>query len=363
VLIVAPWGERAGGAEQMLFTILKGLDRSVIEPEVGFLADGPFVREIADLGIDAWTVPAGRLRNPLAFGRAVAALGRRLRSSGAADVVAWSAKTQLYVGLARLLYAREARVVWWRHSLAAGHWLDRLATLVPARAVGCSSRACATAQRSLRPRRRTFVVYPGVDVAAGASGTAVRASLGLAESDWVVGIVGRLQPWKGQDKVLRSVAALRERGLEAVGLVVGGTPFGRSESYPAELRELADRLGVGGHVIFTGQVDDPTGLYPAMDAFVSATEGEPFGIVVAEAMAAGIPVVAFAGGGPRELVEDGVSGILVRSEAALVDALAGLASDPTRAAALADAGRRRALESFSGAASAAAFTRELARLG
>jgi glycosyltransferase involved in cell wall biosynthesis len=363
VLIVAPWGERSGGAEEMLFTILKRLDRSLIEPQVGFLSDGPFVSEVEALGIEAWAEPAGRLRNPIAFGRAVAALGRRLRSSGTGEVVAWSAKTQLYVGVARLLFARERRMVWWRHSLSRGHWLDRAATLVPARAVGCSSRACATVQGSLRPHRPTFVVYPGVELPADGDRAAAREALGLGESDWVVGIVGRLQPWKGQDKVVRSVAGLRRRGVDAVGLVVGGTPFGRSASYPAELRELAARLAVAEHVIFTGQVDDPAGLYPAMDAFVSATRGEPFGIAVAEAMAAGIPVVAFAEGGPREIVENGVSGILVESEAGLVDALAGLAVDPARAAAVGEAGKRRAEERFSAAASAASFARQIASRG
>src|SRR5262249_3736407 len=155
-------------------------------PEVGFLADGPFVGEVAALGIEAWTEPAGRLRNPIAFGRAVAALGRRLRASGTGEVVAWSAKTQLYVGIACLIFARGRRVVWWRHSLSADHWLDRAATFVPARAVGCSSRACAAVQASLRPRRPTFVVYPGVELAAHGDREAAREALGLTGADWVV---------------------------------------------------------------------------------------------------------------------------------------------------------------------------------
>jgi FkbM family methyltransferase len=355
VLIVAPWGERAGGAEQMLWTILRNLDRSVIEPEVGFLSDGPFVAEVAALGIDTWVVPAGRLRNPIAYVRTVLRLGRRIRRSNASVVVAWSAKTQIYLGVARLLLTREHRGIWWQHAIPTGHWIDRLATLAPTDAVGCSSSACATSQARMRPRRRTYVAYPGVDAGEEPEdGRALRAELGIRSDSWVIGVVGRLQPWKRQDRVIRAVAQLRARNVPAVGLVVGGSAFGLSQSYPSDLQELAVDLRVAEHTVFTGQVDDPSAFYAAMDVFVNATESEPFGIALVEAMAAGLPVVAFAKGGPAEIVRDDVSGRLVSTDEELVDVLASLASNPDLAHQLGKAATSRARE-FGGRRSAEAF--------
>jgi glycosyltransferase involved in cell wall biosynthesis len=323
VLIVGPWGERAGGAEEMLWTILRNLNRSMVEPEVGFLSDGPFVAEVTSLGIQT-----GRLRNPLAYANAVRELGVRLRHSNASVVVAWSAKTHLYLGIARLLFTRRRRSAWWQHALPSpGHWIDKLATLIPTTEVGCSSQASAAAQRLLRPQRPTFVVYPGVDPGKPGDRAAVRASLGIDPEAWVVGTVGRLQPRKGQDKVIRAVAKLRARGVPAAALIVGGTAFGLSETYPCELRELARDIGVAEHTTFTGQVDSASPFHAAMDVFVNATHGEAFGIAIVEAMAAGLPVVAFASGGPTEIIETGASGILVSSDGDLVEALAMLATD------------------------------------
>ena len=138
LLIVAPWGERVGGAEEMLWTILRHLDRTQIQPEVGFLSPGPFVDEIASLGITSWSMPATRLRNPVGDARTVVALARRFRSSRPDVVLAWSAKAHVYVGVAALMARYHGRVLWWQHAIASGHWLERLATVIPAHGVGCS---------------------------------------------------------------------------------------------------------------------------------------------------------------------------------------------------------------------------------
>ena len=85
-----------------------------------------------------------------------------------------------------------------------------------------------------------------------------------------------------------------------------------------------------------------------MDVAVNASEEEPFGIVLIEAMAAGVPVVAVARGGPRDIVESGVSGMLAPSgePAALADAIEALLADPQRRAAIAAAGQKRCRERF-----------------
>lgn len=357
LLVVAPWGERAGGAEEMLWTTLRHLDRDLVEPEVGFLSPGPFVDEVASLGIRAWSLRATRLRNPLGYTRSVVSLVGRLRRDRPEVVLAWSAKAHLFLGVAALLARRPAHVLWWQHAIPTGHWLDRLATVIPAAAVGCSSRACEEGQGRLSPRRPTFVVYPGVELDE-PEVTPARSDLSISKDAWVVGIVGRLQPWKGQHRVIRAVAQLRADGIDAVGLVVGGSAFALSLPYAAELASLARDLGVAGSVVFTGQVPDARPYYALMDVVVNASDDEPFGISVVEAMVADRPVVAFGSGGPAEIIEDGKSGVLTSSDR-LVSALAGIHADRELATRIASAGRERARSVFGAEPAAASFARAI----
>ena len=351
VIFVVPWGERLGGAEQKLMTILRYVDRERIDPTVVFLGDGPWVHEVRALGIPAEVFPSGRLRQPLRFARTVVAITRSLRRRRPDVVIAWSAKTHLYVGPASLLSGLRRRALWWQLNIPTGEWIDRLATLVPARAVACSSGAAAKGQSALWPRRQTLVVQPGVsqpvlppaeDVAA------LRKRLGIPAERVVIGIVGRLQPWKRQDLVLRATAILLDGGLDVHALIVGGTPYGFSLEYPAALDRLANELGIADRIAFTGQVADPTVYLAAMDVFVLATAAEPFGLVLLEAMAMGRAVVAYDAGGPAEIVEQGVSGVLIPESgpAGLAQAIAPLSLDPAFRERLGEGGRRRWLQRF-----------------
>ena len=124
-----------------------------------------------------------------------------------------------------------------------------------------------------------------------------------------IGIVGRLAPWKGQDVFLRAFAgAVPEPEVRAV--VVGSAIFGE-EDYATELRELAARLGVADRVEFTGFRQDVLAEFQKLDLLVHASVlTEPFGTVVFEAMAAGLPVIAARSGGVAEYIEHGRHGLL-----------------------------------------------------
>jgi glycosyltransferase involved in cell wall biosynthesis len=368
VAIVAPWGERLGGAEEMLWLALRHCDRGRLEPALIFLGSGPFVEEVSGLGIVAEVVPAGRLRHPRTTLAAVRGLAAALRRLQPDLLLCWSAKTHIYGAPAARIAGMGNRVIWWQHQIPGRHWVDRLATLLPARAVGCSSDACRQAQESLRPRRRpTFVVNPGIDLEAVRKGAAggLRERLGIPPGRAVAGIVGRLQPWKGQDRFLTALAQLRQRGLDVHGLLVGGGAYGRSPRYVAELERLIPRLGLSDFVTLTGQVDDPAPYFELMDVAVNASQGEPFGIVLLEAMAAGVPMVAVGEGGPLDIVEPGVTGTLVtdgRPET-LAAAIGDLLADPRQRAAMSAASERRCRERFGAQAMADRLTANLAEFG
>lgn len=350
VLIVAPWGERLGGAEEMLMTALRYLDRDRVEATVVFLGPGDFEREVAGLGFPTEVIPAGRLRQPGETGRTIVRLSRRLRRDRPDLMLNWSAKAHIYGAPAAALAGRARHLAWWQHQIPEGHWTERLATALPARAIGCSSRAGLEGQQRRFPRRRCFVVTPGVELDDGgpASGDDLRERLGIPAGRPVVGLVGRLQPWKGQDRLLQALARLRDGGWDVHGLLVGGDAYDLSPDYAADLERLIPKLGLGGRVTLTGQVEDARPYLSLMDVAVNASDPEPFGIVLIEAMAAAVPVVAVGRGGPLDIVEPGVTGMLARSgePAELAAAIEPLLADPGRRAEMGAAGRRRCRERF-----------------
>jgi glycosyltransferase involved in cell wall biosynthesis len=162
----------------------------------------------------------------------------------------------------------------------------------------------------------------------------------------LVGIVGRLEAWKGQDVFLRAAARVAAKHPEAEFAVVGGGTPGKEEAYPSELRAVAQELGIADRVRFVGHLVDVFPWFDALDVCVHATDGEPFGLVLVEAMALGKPLVATALGGPLEIVEEGSSGLLVPpgDDEAIADAVCTILADADLAARLAAGARRRAFD-------------------
>jgi len=366
VLFIAPWGANHGGAEQMLSDVLGQLDTNRFSPYVVFLAPGPLAEEFASAGHPTSVLPIGRLRNPLRVGAAVLRLRRIFEREKPDMVVSWAAKPHIYAAPAAILAGMADRLIWWQHSLPTGHWLDRLATVLPASSIGCSSEAAATAQRRLRPRRPTFVVHPGIELDdAGARTTeAMELFPSRPTGSTVIGIPGRLQPWKGQIEFLNALAELRRRGHDVRGAIVGGEAFGRSRGYRAEVSRAIDRLGLTGTVAVTGQVPDARPYIAAMDIVLNLSQGEPFGIVIVEAMAMRKPVVALDAAGPAEIIHSGRTGMLIadRDAATVADAVEGLIADPKLRKTLGERARTRVEASFTNAQMARSLETQLDRV-
>ena len=188
-----------------------------------------------------------------------------------------------------------------------------------------------------------------------------RAALRLAPGVPVVGLVGRLQPWKGQDRLLRAQALLRQRGQEIHTVIVGGAAYGFSPEYAASLQPLISSLGLDGAVTLTGQVPDAGPYIEHMDILVNASDPEPFGIVLLEGMARGVAVLAVDSGGPAEFIEQQHTGVLARSgePADLADALESLLASSERRRAIAAAGRESYLREFTDGAMQERFFHQL----
>ncbi|VVN09839.1 D-inositol-3-phosphate glycosyltransferase [Pseudomonas fluorescens] len=182
--------------------------------------------------------------------------------------------------------------------LFANAFRKRLSLLGVSDAVRDDLRSCLTQW----PAERIQSLHNRVDVQAlrdsQVSPREAREALGLSMDAWVIGNVGRLHPDKDQATLLQGFAAASAHLPTNSQLVILG--IGKLES---DLKAQARELGIGDRVFFLGQVPEARRYFRAFDVFALSSNREPFGMVLLEAMAAGLPIIATACGGGREVVE------------------------------------------------------------
>ena len=161
---------------------------------------------------------------------------------------------------------------------------------------------------------RLSVIYDAVDTerfSPEVDGSGLRQRWGVAAEEVLVGVVGRISAWKGQELFLRAFARAAREHPHLKGVIAGDVVPGEDWRREA-LQGLARELGVADRVLWPGYHDNAAELMAALDILVlPSIRPEPFGMVVIEAMAAGKPVIATAHGGPLESVVHGETGLLV----------------------------------------------------
>ncbi|WP_353808018.1 glycosyltransferase [Agromyces sp. SYSU T00194] len=329
-----------GGAEYALLRMLRAdpawspvvLLAPTDAPDHGVYRDLPAHVPVRVAGVHqpAGVSAGGRLRQVDALLRlgAQAVATRVHRAFRSADVVhANTARAAAYGALA----ARTSRVPFVVHLRdmtapdaigAAGHAL--MTRLVLPRADGVIANSHATLE-SARPYLRAGARSAVIPSAAG-----LRPASGAPrlEGPLRIGMLARIDPWKGQDLLLRAFAAALPDSDARLELP-GDAPFGH-EAHAARLQALAVELGVADRVEFPGHVEDVPGTLARWDVAVQASvRAEPLGQNVLQYLAAGRAVVVAGEGGPAEWVADGVNGLVVepRDVPALAEALGRLAAD------------------------------------
>jgi len=342
-----------GGAEHLLAASLPFLRRAGVEPSVVVLQEqqgNPVARRIEAQGIPVRELGIRRLRQRGAY-RAV----RRAIVAAAPEVV----HTQLeFAHVLGILAARRLGLP----TVATLHTLDeppprsRLAlhfrlmawALRRARrvmAVSEITRRHYLQRARLRPER-VATVYNGIDPTGFQQGpeerAAVRAVLGVDPAAPVLVTVAVQREPKGIQHMLAALPEVIAAFPEVRYLLVGDGP------HRSALEEQAARLGLSDRVIFTGARDDVARLLAAADLFILPSLTEALPTVVAEAMAAGLPVVATTVGGIPEMVRPGDAALLVppADPEALAEAVGRLLANPRQAAAMGLAGRRLVAERF-----------------
>jgi glycosyltransferase involved in cell wall biosynthesis len=349
VVFVGQSGASAGGAERSLQLLLSHLPKQ-IEVRVILFEDGSFAQELRGRGFEVdviapraevMAVQRERLRLSTAFG-AVSMMPRLIASYRhfSADVVYTNTVK------AHILGAIAGRLGGFRVVMHLRDILSGPARML-LRVVGfaCTQQriAISKAVSEALALPKTITVPNPIDLREYSTlpnRAEARATIALPQAVPIVGILGRINRWKGHDRFLRIAKLVSERS-DAHFVIVGKAMF-RDEDFMDELRQMTVDLGISDRVHFVPWLEDPRIAYAAIDINCNTSRAEPFGRTIIEAAACGVPTVAFNDGGAPEAIEDGVSGRVVPIDdepsfaAAILELLA---ADRT---ALADASRTHA---------------------
>lgn len=345
-----------------------GIERHSMELAAALRARGVPVQFACPPGsfLDAWCRARGvptlpfQVRNSgdLAAARCLAQLIR----SQAIDIVHAHPRRDYVVAVLGVRLAGRARLVLHAHMVRPLGDPPRLA----GRFFAWGTDAIVAVSGAVRDRLRhdhrfhpslVHLIYNGVDldeIAAPGSPQArvqrrqTRQGWGFSDDALVLGMIGRLDA-KGQSDLLEVAPAIVSQHPSLRFVFIGSE--GRVGEY-ARLTAQAEASGLAGRLHFTGSREDVPTLLPALDALVHLPRDESFGLALAEAMAAGLPTIATNIGGCREVVRDGITGLLVPpgDAPALAEALGRLldsADGAIRRDALGEAGRRVVIENFS----------------
>lgn len=374
-----------GGSVVSLYELVRGLDTSLYEPIVLFYGPNPYRERFRALGVKVITLneQAPTATPPTGSQRDIAASLNRYSNWLATG---YRTAKQVYLlvrddwpmaqRVARLIKDEAIDLVHDNNSLHQDAVIAARLAGVPqvchvrtlsqlsvverylARSVSTFIYISKAVERVYRnmgiPAGGGQVVYNPIDVEVFGQTDGVaelRAEFGLADQDRLISNVSRLDWWKGHDDFLRAMAEVTRSLPNAKALIVGASDsMPQNQTYHQRLQQLVTELGLSNHVVFTGFRTDIPRIMAASDVVVhSASEPEPFGRVIVEAMAAGRPVVATAAGGVLDIVEDQVTGLLVppRNAILMAQAIRHLLQDREQARIIGQRAQQCAKERFS----------------
>ncbi len=346
-----------GGAENALLHLLAGLDTSRFRPLVVLASDGPLVASLREAGVESLVIRFSarslwHLAAPwvwLRHARVALRLRKLVLERG---VHLLHVSDPLGLLLAVPAARAGARLVYQVNYL--GEAPRRFVWRMAARRLVARVLAFSEAQRAeiaaFAPEltARTQVVPVGIDPAAPSEGSrAVRLRLGIPEAVPLVAMFARFDAMKGHATFLLAAREIQTSLPEVAFAIVGGALNAGVLPHVSRVRDgvlrLRQKLGLEASVHVTGFVPDIAAVMAACDVVVCPSLREPFGLVVVEAMAAGVAVAVSDSGGPAEIVEDGRSGLHFRTgdPASLAKAVVRLLGDRELRDRLAAAGRSR----------------------
>jgi glycosyltransferase involved in cell wall biosynthesis len=359
-------GRLFGGIEQMLVTIARsGAALPGADGTFAVAAPGRLEEELRHAGAKVSALGDVRLSRPASVVQARSRLARLIdvdRPSALICHAPWS--FALFAPVAR---RRGVPVVLWQHDAASGGSLvERWARRTRADLTVCNSHWTAKTASALQPGVPAVVIHPPVMVPeypANARGE-LRRELQADVSDVVILSASRFEPWKGHLNLLLALGRLASAPAWTMW-IAGDAQRSHEQAYAAELRREVDRLGIAPRVRFLGERRDVARLMRAADLYCQVNDGpEPFGVVFAEALLSGLPVVAANLGGVPEIVSDHCGRLVAAGDLeGLASTLRDLISSPELRARLGAAGPSHAAARCAPAVVLPQLARALAGLG
>ena len=326
-----------GGAESSLLTFLRHVDRRKLDAVVVLAGEGAFSGRLQKEGIAVHIIPVSpqflRLKRGYGWKSFSSFLTHLvgiqsffirlclfLRRHRFELVLTNTVKAHLYGSLAAFLC--RIPVVWRCHDVLSPSdfnpwWVKLIAlfgNLFPKKILAVSETTKTHLIESGVRQEKVGVVFNGVDeewLTTPGRGKGLRQEFGLGENARLVGCVGRLVPQKGQKSLVMAVPDILREYPETFFFVVGDAFHGET-AYKEELLEVVKNKRIEGHVKFTGFRMDVGEVMRSLDILVyPSVAPESFGLSILEGMVLGKPVIASRIGGVTEIVEDGVTGLLV----------------------------------------------------
>lgn len=342
--------KQISGAEQSLRLLFRHLDRDHVLPHFAGPAAGPFPSMVAQVGIPVFPVPFGPLRNIRGLVRSVCQLLRLIREHHIELLHANGPQTNLCAGLAGRL--AHIAVVWHERNLLYGSmWdVDRLLAGLATRII-CNSDAVRERFRGSRAWAKSVTILNAVDTIEfnpEIPREPIRRELQIAPEVPAVGIVGRIGLGKGHDHFVEAAIQLLRAGSPAQFLIIGDSLFPEDAWRTDVLRHRVKDARLEDRIKIVGFRPDVPSVMRGLDLLVLASDAEPCGRVLFEAMASGTAIVATNSGGTPEIVRDGQEGLLVppRDPHALAGAIGRVIEEPSLRARLGRAGLARVQTEF-----------------
>lgn len=362
------------GGEIALYRTLSAVNRASFALSAVFPTQGELVDRLGTIGVQAQVLPLDArllairkdslgvstfrdLSVATAYLRYALRVAQQARQQKVDILHCNSLKSDIYGMIAGRLASK--KVVWHVRDYIDPSYLPgkvarifrRLAQTMPQGVIVNSQ----STQQGLFPqgcgRQLCHVVYDGL------MESELQSALPTPFSQWrravpQIGLLGRIVPWKGQHIFIEAAQQLVQRGVTAEFQIIGAPLFGE-EDYEAQIRQQASVSGA--KIAFLGFRSDVPNLLRELDILTHCSiSPEPFGQVVVEGMAEGLPVIASDGGGVREIIEQGVHGLRtpMGDATALANALEELIRQPEKASTLGRAAHARVREKFTAALSA-----------
>lgn len=342
-----------GGAQQLLYDLCTHLPNDKFETTVYYMfGEGTFQPTFEAAGADVVALQASSNYDPGAFVRLVSALNRNrpdLLQTNSPVSGAWGRVAAQLVGVPKVVSVEHNvhNAYPYKHRIVNGVTLplaDAIVGVSTAVVDSIDGIESTWLEATSHPDRRSIpngVDIETIDAAQQGTNDVLAEYEDIEPSDAIVGTMGSHTPQKGFENFIYAMTDLQQRYPDLKTVVLGDGPLRTS------LEQIADDEGVADAVTFTGYVED---VYPFLSHFdigVFPSRWEGFGLVVAEAMAAGVPVVASNIPAFREVVDE--TGVLVQPDnpSALANAVGDLLDNRTRRKYFASAGRKRAVQQFS----------------